>query len=241
MQWNERTEILLEPNQYQALSNAHVLVAGLGGVGGIASEFLARAGVGSLTIVDNDIISENNRNRQLVALNSTTGKKKTEVCAQRLLDINPQLKLNACDIFLNENTIPELFKKFRFDYVIDAIDTLTPKTLLIKESLTQKIPLISSMGSGAKFDPSLIQITDISQTRKCPLAKRVRDKLRDMGIISGFQAVFSTEDFDRAKFIKTPGLLNKKTTVGSISYMPAIFGGYCASEVIRNLIFSAKS
>lgn len=236
MDWNERTKILLEPDQYSLLGKSHVLIAGLGGVGGMAAELLCRSGIGTMTIVDCDSVSESNRNRQLVALNSTTGNRKTAVLASRLKDISPQLNLNVVDDYMVDDKIADLLDEYRPDYIVDAIDTLTPKAQLIREALHRKIEIVSSMGSGAKFDPSRISVCDISKTIKCPLAQRLRAKLREWKITKGVQAVFSDEDFDRSKFIKTEGLDNKKTTVGTISYMPAIFGCYCASVVVRSIM-----
>ena len=236
MDWNKRTQILLETNQYKQLQKKHVLVAGLGGVGGMAAELLCRAGIEEMTIIDSDIICKTNRNRQLIALQSTTGKKKTSVFSKRLKDINPKLKINSINEFLTDENISQILKTYSPDYVIDAIDTLTPKTLLIQEALKQNIKVVSSMGSGAKFDPSKVVVSDIAKTKKCPLAKRLRIKLRKRNINSGVTAVYSTEDIDKSKFIKLEGEQFKKNTVGTISYMPAIFGIYCASEVIKDII-----
>lgn len=236
MRWFDRTAILVTEAGFQRLQNSNVLIAGLGGVGGFAAESICRAGVGHITIVDGDVVSVDNRNRQLVALHSTVGQKKSDVLRARLLDINPSACITAIDDFLQIDTIQKLLDSQKYDYVIDAIDTLTPKTQLIAEAVRRGIKVVSSMGAGAKFDPTKIQVTDISKTFKCPLAQRVRYKLKELGVTTGVEAVFSSENFDREKFIKVDGLTNKKTIVGTISYLPPIFGGFCAAQVIQYLL-----
>jgi tRNA A37 threonylcarbamoyladenosine dehydratase len=238
MLWYDRTKMLVGDEVYERLSKSHVLVVGLGGVGGFAAESIARAGVGKMTIVDCDVVSEDNRNRQLISLNSTTGRRKTQVMKERLLDINPQLEVKEHDVFFKDEAITAILDEAPYDYIIDAIDTLTPKTQLIIESLKRGLNIVSSMGAGAKFDPTKITIDDISKTQKCPLAQRLRTRLRERGVTTGFQVVFSREDFDRSKFILTTGANHKKTIVGTISYLPPLFGGHCASVVIRHLIAS---
>jgi tRNA A37 threonylcarbamoyladenosine dehydratase len=233
--WLERTHILLGDEKLAKLQNAHVLVVGLGGVGAYAAEQIARAGVGQMTIVDGDIVQPSNRNRQLPALFSTQGMAKAEVVSRRLLDINPELKLTVVGTFLKDEAIPELLST-RFDYVVDAIDTLSPKVYLIMTALEKGYPLISSMGAGGKLDPSKIAVADISESYNCNLARMIRKRLSKFGIKKGFDVVFSSELVPREFIIETEGEQNKKSTVGTISYLPAVFGCFLASVVIRNLI-----
>lgn len=233
--WNHRTEMLIGPENSELLRGKHVLVAGLGGVGAYATEMLARAGVGKLTILDGDAVAPSNRNRQLLALRSTEGERKTELMAARLYDINPDLEVIALDEFIKGERINELLSR-PFDYVVDAIDTLSPKVFFIIEALKNNQNLVSSMGAGGKFDPSMISAVDISKTHGCKLAFYIRKRLQKFDIRSGFTAVFSPEPIEKERIIRTEGEQNKKSTVGTISYMPAMFGCYCASVVIRDLI-----
>lgn len=235
MSWLERTELLLGEEKTAILRQTHVLVVGLGGVGAYAAEMLCRAGIGQLTIADADIVSDSNINRQLVALNSTVGRPKTQVMAERLLDINPELKLTVVDRFIKDDATFELLDSDSFDYVVDAIDTLSPKAHLIKGALDRNIPIVSSMGSGAKTDPTMVEIADIARTHHCPLAHMLRKRLHKMGIHTGFYAVFSAEKVREGAMI-IDEQTNKKSNTGTISYMPAIFGCCCASVVIRDLL-----
>ncbi len=233
--WLCRSELLLGAENIETLRSKHVLIAGIGGVGGYVAEALCRTGIGEITIVDSDVVNASNRNRQLLALNSTLGKPKTEVMAQRLLDINPELKLHIHEIFLKDGVIPEILS-IRFDYVVDAIDTLSPKLFLIKECMDRKLPLVSSMGAGGRLDPSKVTVSDISKTYNCTLAHVIRKRLRYMGIRKGFKAVHSTELVSRESVVATNGEGNKKSIVGTISYMPALFGLTAASVVIRSFV-----
>lgn len=235
MEWLQRTEILLGPEKLKKLNDAHVLIAGLGGVGSYAAEMIARAGVGQMTIVDGDVVQPSNRNRQLPALVSTQFQPKSEIVAARLRDINPEIRLTVINEFLKDERIPELLSN-HFDYVVDAIDTLSPKVFLIVHALRRQLPLISSLGAGGKLDPSLIRIDDIGNTYNCNLARMVRKRLTKFDIRSGFKVVFSPELVDKSVIILTEGEQNKKTTVGTISYLPAMFGCYLASQVIRDII-----
>lgn len=219
----------------ERLNKAHVLVCGLGGVGSYAAEQLARAGIGALTIVDGDTIHETNRNRQLPALTSTHGDFKAVVVAERLTDINPDLKLTVIQEYIKDQRMIDILEK-GYDYVIDAIDTLSPKVYLIYHTMRLGIPLVSSMGSGGKFDPSLIKVSDIDETYNCKLAYYMRKRLHKLGIWKGFKAVYSPEVVSREAVALMEGELNKKSTVGTISYMPAMFGCYCASVVIRDIM-----
>lgn len=231
---------MLGEENLNKLANSHVLVAGLGGVGAYAAEQLARAGVGKLTIVDGDLIQPSNRNRQLLALQSTENKAKTKLMAERLQDINPSIKLNLVTAYIKDEKIPVLLSQ-PFDYVIDAIDSLSPKVFLLVNALQKGMKIVSSMGAGGKMDPMQIQIVDISNTRHCRLAFYIRKKLRKMGIHEGFTAIYSPETVSRSSIEKPTTDQNRRSTVGTISYMPAIFGCYCASVVIRELIDSSKS
>jgi tRNA A37 threonylcarbamoyladenosine dehydratase len=212
-----------------------VLVAGLGGVGAYAAEQLVRAGVGQLTVVDGDKVNPTNRNRQLPALISTTGRPKTEVMAERLLDINPDLKLTVIQEYIKDQRMIDILET-GYNYVVDAIDTLSPKVYLIYHTMRLGMPLISSMGAGGKFDPSQVKIVDISQTNNCKLAYYMRKRLHKLGIWSGFKAVFSPEEVSRQSVELSEGEINKKSTVGTISYMPAIFGCFCAAGVLEDLL-----
>ncbi|MBE6195897.1 MAG: tRNA threonylcarbamoyladenosine dehydratase [Rikenellaceae bacterium] len=233
--WMERTELLLGAEKLDLLRRAHVLIVGVGGVGAYAAEMLARAGVGSLTLADADEVGPTNINRQLVALHSTIGRKKVEVLAERLRDINPSMNLTLIDDYIKDEKTYELLDSATFDYVVDAIDTLSPKAALIAAALERNLPLVSSMGAGAKTDPTQLEIRDISKSHHCPLAHMLRKRLHRMGIRSGFQAVFSPEPIREGAMIRCEEQ-NKKSNTGTISYMPALFGIGCASVVIRGLI-----
>lgn len=248
MSWLERTEMLVGEDGIARLSSARVAVIGVGGVGGYAAEMIVRAGVGHILILDSDEVSVSNRNRQLLALNSTVGRPKCQVLKERLLDINPDLDIVTVEKFIiAEGAVPDsgfedasgtpsqLLGAYEFDYVVDAIDTLSPKLELIKYCLDRKIPLVSSMGAGAKFDVTKIRITDISKSFQCPLAHMVRKRLGKMGIRKGFKAVFSEEIADRSSIVLEAGR-NKKSQVGTISYLPASFGCACAQAVITGLL-----
>ena len=233
--WLERTELLLGKEKLTLLRNANVLVVGVGGVGAYAAEMIVRAGVGRMTIADADRVSESNINRQLVALHSTIGREKCDILAERLKDINPSLKLTTVNRFIKDSETDELLDSDKFDYVVDAIDTLSPKLALIKGAMDRGIPLVSSMGAGAKCDPTLMEIKDIAKTHPCPLAHMLRKRLHKLGIRKGFWAVFSPEPVREGAMILCEEQ-NKKSNVGTISYIPALFGIGCASVVVRDLI-----
>ena len=232
--WLSRTQMLLGDEKLEKLRSSHVLVVGLGGVGAWAAEMICRAGVGRMTIVDGDSVHASNRNRQLPALKSTVGKPKAEVMGQRLLDINSELDLVVINEYIRDERMIEILDK-GYDYVVDAIDTLSPKVFLIYHTMNRKMPLVSSMGAGGKFDPMSVRISDISETTDCSLARILRKKLHRLGLRTGFTAVYSTEEIDKSKIIPTSGEQNKASVVGTISYMPATFGIACASVVIREL------
>jgi tRNA A37 threonylcarbamoyladenosine dehydratase len=227
--------LLLGDEKLERLQQSHVLVAGLGGVGAFAAEQLCRAGVGKLTIVDGDSVTPSNRNRQLLALASTQGQRKSQLMAMRLRDINPDVELVVVDEFLKNQRISELLSH-PYDYVIDAIDTLSPKVFFILAALRSNRPLVSSMGAGGKLNPAMITVDDISRTSGCKLAFYIRKRLQKFGVKDGFQAVFSPETVEKSAVKPVDDEPNKKSTVGTISYMPAMFGCYCASVALRRLI-----
>lgn len=233
--WNTRTELLLGADRMEYLSHCHVLIVGLGGVGAYAAEQICRAGIGHLTIVDADTVNESNINRQLPALHSTLGMPKAEVVGQRLLDINPRLKLTVLNEFLRDERTEEVLSAQKFDFIVDAIDSLSPKVFLLYYAHRHEIPIISSMGAGAKMDPTQIKIADISKSFNCALAKAVRKRLRAMGLNKGIPVVFSTEIANPEAIIEVTNEQCKRSTAGTVSYMPAIFGCYLASYVIRNI------
>lgn len=233
--WTERTELLFGADKLDMLRRANVLVVGLGGVGAYAAEMIARAGVGRMTIADADTVAASNINRQLVALHSTIGQPKAEILAARMRDINPEIELTVVNEYIRDERTYELLDSARFDYVVDAIDTLSPKMALIAAALERGYPLVSSMGAGAKTDPTRMEIADISKTHHCPLAHMLRKRLHKLGIRSGFRAVFSAEPI-REGAMTVCDERNKKSNVGTVSYIPAVFGIGCASVVIRDLL-----
>ena len=235
LNWQARTELLIGAENMLKLKNANVLVAGLGGVGGYAAEALCRAGIGNLSIVDNDVVTTTNRNRQLLALKSAQGREKAGLMGERLLYINPEANIKVFKTYLKDTRTEEILND-DFDYVVDAIYTLSPKIFFIKHCMDRGIPLISSMGSGGRLDPSKVRIADISESKGCQFAQVVRKKLHVLGIRSGFKVVYSSEPVFKGSVIVTDNSPNKKSTVGTISYLPAIFGLMAASEVIRDVI-----
>lgn len=235
MNWNSRTQLLLGEKGIKKLADSHVLVVGLGGVGAYVAEQLARAGIGRLTIVDSDTINITNKNRQLLALDSTLNRPKVEVMAERIRDINPDIEVIALNQYLKDQSIIDLMEQ-TFDFVIDAIDTLAPKVFLLYYAVLNKQNIVSCMGSGGKLDPEMIQIADISKSHNCRLAFYVRKRLHRLGIREGITVVFSPEKVAETAISTEEQTENKIATVGTISYMPAIFGCYCASHVIRSIL-----
>ena len=233
--WKQRTRLLLGEERSERLSRAHVLIVGLGGVGAYAAEMLCRAGVGRLTLVDADTVQPTNLNRQLPSLHSTMGQLKVEVLASRFRDINPDVELTVLPAFLKDENIPRLLDAARYDFVVDAIDTLAPKCHLIAEALKRRIKIVSSMGAGAKSDITQVRFADIWDTYHCGLSKAVRKRLQKMGIRHKLPVVFSTEQADPKAVLLTDDEVNKKSTCGTVSYMPAVFGCYLAEYVIRRL------
>ena len=232
MNWKERTILLLGENGIDRLSRATVTVVGVGGVGAAAAEMLVRSGVGHIVLIDNDCVSESNINRQLPALHSTIGQYKTDVLTRRLVDINPDLQIETLNEYVTEENMDRIGHP---SFVIDAIDTLSPKIALIQYCLREHIPMVSSMGAGAKVDVTSVRIDDISKTRECPLAHMLRKRLHKLGIKEGFKAVYSIE-----KPIESAVVLeesrNKKSQVGTISYLPTVFGCACAQVAIENIV-----
>jgi tRNA A37 threonylcarbamoyladenosine dehydratase len=237
--WLSRSELLVGPSGLQNLQQSRVLVVGMGGVGSFAAEFLCRAGVGHLTLVDGDVVERSNRNRQLPALCSTEGRPKADVMAERLRDINPDVNLIIRHEFITPDNVNDLLST-PYDYIVDAIDSLTPKIHLIRAAKTLKLKIISSMGAGGKMDPTQLKVTDISKTYNCPFAQFIRLRLKKKGISKGLKVVFSPEQVNKSALMMTEGSLYKRSAYGTISYIPAAFGGVCASVVIRHLIDPPK-
>lgn len=238
--WTDRTALLLGGDKMQRLAAAHILVVGVGGVGAYAAEMLCRAGVGEMTIIDADTINVTNINRQLPATHSTIGLSKVEVLANRFRDINPEIRLHSLPIYLEDDEVGNLLGdddvcQPKYSFIIDAIDTIAPKCALITESIRRGIPIVSSMGAGAKSDITQIRFADIWDTYHCGLAKAVRTRLKKAGIRKSLPVVFSTEQADRRAVITIDSERNKKSTAGTISYMPAVFGCYLAEYVIRHI------
>jgi tRNA A37 threonylcarbamoyladenosine dehydratase len=232
----ERTRILLDTHEQERLAHAHVLVAGLGGVGSYCAEALARAGVGRLTIIDHDVVAASNINRQLPALLSTVGQSKAELMAARIRDINPACELTVVCEFLVPETVADIVPA-DVDYVIDCIDSLNCKVALVATSFERGLKVASSMGAGNKLDPSRIRIADISQTSMCPLASVMRKRLRKRGIPKGVLTVF-TDEPGRAPLPPQPveGRGRARAVNGTISYMPPLFGLMLAGAVVQRLL-----
>lgn len=235
-EWKQRTQLLLGEDKMNRLLQSHVLVVGVGGVGAYAAEMLCRAGVGKLTLVDADRVNASNLNRQLAALHSTLGKEKVEVVAERCKDIRPEVEIVTHATYLKDEKIPALLDSDRFDFVVDAIDTLSPKCYLIAEAKLRRLKIVSSMGAGAKTDISQVRFANLWDTFHCGLSKAVRKKLVKMGLKHyKLPVVFSTEAPDERAMFLTDDEENKKSIVGTVSYMPAVFGCYLASYVIQRL------
>jgi tRNA A37 threonylcarbamoyladenosine dehydratase len=233
--WLERTELLIKKAGINKLLNSHVLVIGMGGVGSFASEFLARAGIGKMTIIDGDVVDTTNRNRQLHALSSTVGLSKVELMANRIKDIHPEIQLTAINEFITPERAIEILQN-DYDYVVECIDSLTPKLYIIQTALNRGLKIISSMGAGGKIDASKVKITKLSKTRDCPLAKYVRKRLKKMGVKKNLKVVYSYEIPDKTSIRYTDGSNFKKSFYGTISYIPALFGLMAANAVILDLL-----
>lgn len=233
--WLSRTHLLIGEEKLQKLISKHVMVVGMGGVGSFAAEFIARSGVGQMTIIDGDVVDPSNRNRQLPALSTTHGMPKAKIMAERLLAINPELKLEVIQEFVTPEMVQhQLLRKP--DYIIDAIDSLTPKLTFIQLALQSGIAMVSSMGAGAKLDPTRLEVVDISKTYNCPFAQQIRKRLKEFGIRKGLKVVFSPEEIIKDSLMLTDGTNFKKSAYGTISYMPATFGAVTASVAIRDLM-----
>lgn len=234
--WLDRTSLLIGEEGVAKLKGSHVLVVGLGGVGAYAAEQLARAGVGKMTIVDGDTVNVTNRNRQLLALESTIGRPKAEVMAERIRDINPDIELEVINQYMKDEAIIELVSH-PYDYIVDAIDTVAPKVFLLYYAKQNNQRIVSSMGAGGKFHPEMIQVADISQSHHCRLAFYIRKRLHRLGVQDGITVVFSPEPVDDSAILKNvENEQNKVSNVGTISYIPAAFGIFCASVVINGLL-----
>jgi len=233
--WLGRTELLIGEDKLILLRDKHVLVAGLGGVGAMAAEQICRAGIGHMTIIDGDTVHTSNRNRQLPALKSTEGIAKTEIMSKRLLDINPDLNLTVINEYIKDDQTIEILQH-GYDFVVDAIDTLSPKVFLLFHCVQMGLPVVSSMGAGGKFDPMQVRIADISESYNCKLAYYLRKRLHKLGVWKGIKVVFSPEVVDRSSVILQEGESNKKSNVGTISFMPAVFGCFCASVAVNELL-----
>lgn len=234
-EWTERTELLLGADKMERLKKAHILIVGTGGVGAYAAEMLARAGVGKLTLLDADKVQLSNLNRQVIALHSTLDEDKVRVLERRLKDVNPDLNVTARAEFLEEGSVKTLLTENKFDFVVDAIDTIAPKCALIMEAMRLKVPIVSSMGAGAKTDVTQIRFADLWSTYHCGLSKAVRTRLKKEKMQRPLPVVFCTQQADMNAVVKVEGERNKKTTTGTVSYMPAVFGCYLAQYVISNL------
>lgn len=233
--WLGRTSLLIGENTVRFLTTKHVMVVGLGGVGSYAAEFIARAGIGEMTIIDGDVVDPTNRNRQLPALATNHGVSKALIMEERLRAINPELKLHVIKEFVNPEMVLNHLTATP-DYIIDAIDSITPKITFIKTAYEKKLRLVSSMGAGAKLDPTQLQVVDISKTYNCPFAQQIRKNLKRHGIRSGIKVVFSPEAPIKESLMLTDGKNYKKSAYGTISYLPAVFGATAASVVVRDLI-----
>lgn len=232
--WISRTELLIGEENLNKLKNSHVLVVGLGGIGGAAAEFLCRAGIGELTIVDGDTIEASNRNRQLVALISNENQYKVDIMGERLRDINPDLKLHIIKEFLEPERTAEIVNN-KFTAIVDCIDSIAPKVELILSARKHKVFIISSMGAGGKTDPSAIKIADISKTTNCNFASEIKKKLKKRGVTKGVKAVYSEQSISKSSLKHTDSNKYKKSFYGTISYIPNIFGIYCAHAVINRI------
>lgn len=235
LSWLSRTEALIGREAIEKLASSHVMVLGLGGVGSYAAEFICRGGVGKMTIIDGDTVDPTNRNRQLPALATNHGISKAHIMKQRLLDINPELDLTVLEEFIIPERLETLLET-KPDYIVEAIDSITPKLFLIRRAYAAKIPFVSSMGAGGKVDPTKIQIADISKSYNCKLALHIRKKLRKHDIREGVKVAFSTELPEKSSLIYTDGSNFKKSAYGTMSYLPAAFGGAIASVALRELI-----
>ncbi len=234
--WLERTELLVGKDKIEKLQNSHVLIVGLGGIGSFAGEFIARAGVGTITLIDGDAFDSTNKNRQLTALDSTIGRNKAVVLAERIRDINPDVNLNVIEEFVLPERVWKILEEFKPDYVMDCIDSVTPKLEWIKACKRLKIKIISHLGAGGKVDPSRVQVAKLDKTYNCKLASHLKKRLKRENVeFTSIRAVFSSELQIKSSMKLTDGLNYKKSFYGTMSYMPGLFGLMGAAEVIRYL------
>ena len=233
--WLSRTALLIGDTALQQLTKKHVMVVGMGGVGSFAAEFIARSGIGKMTIIDGDVVDPTNRNRQLPALATNHGQPKVQIMAKRLQEINPELELTIVQEFVSPGMVQQQLL-LKPDYIIDAIDSITPKITFMQLGYESKIPMVSSMGAGGRIDPIRLQVADIAETHTCPFAQQIRKTLKSQGITKGIKAVFSDEVPLKESLILTDGRNFKKSAYGTVSYMPATFGAVAASVAIRDLI-----
>jgi len=235
LNWLSRSALLVGDEGINILQQKHVLVVGLGGVGSFAAEFICRSGVGEMTIVDGDVVDPSNRNRQLPALSTNHGQSKADIMQERLLAINPDLKLHVVRDFLTPQKCRELMEQ-PFDYVMDCIDSLTPKVILLAKALEKNVPIVSSMGAGGRMDPTQVRVTWLPDTYQCVFAQYVRKRLKRHENYNQIRAVFSTEETSKDALLMTDGSNFKRSAYGTISYLPAAFGGVCASVAIRDML-----
>lgn len=236
--WLSRTELIVGREGLEKLAQKHVLVAGLGGVGSFAAEFICRSGVGEMTIIDGDTVDISNVNRQLPATQKNVGQSKAEWMEERLLAINPNLKIHTIRQFLKPHDMTKLLQENEFDYVVDCIDSFTPKMHLIEGAKKRGFRLVSSMGAGGKVDPTKIRVVNFEDTYQCRLAAMLRKRLKKREIFGGFKAVFSTEEVIRESLMLTDGINFKKSAYGTMSFLPAAFGCACAATVVNDLLAS---
>lgn len=235
LSWLSRTSLLIGEESLHLLTTKHVMVVGLGGVGSFAAEFIARSGIGSMTIIDGDVVDPTNRNRQLPALATNHGESKAIIMAERLKAINPEIKLHVVNSFINPNMVRGQLDK-KPDYIVDAIDSIQPKVNFIWQAFELGLPMVSSMGAGGRMDPTQLQVADISKTYNCHFAQQVRKNLKEYQIYKGIKVVFSSEVQNKESLMMTDGNNFKKSAYGTMSYLPAVFGAVAASVVIRDLI-----
>ena len=234
-EWMSRTALLLGAERMERLRQSHVLVVGTGGVGAYAAEMLVRAGVGRMTLLDADRVQPSNINRQLCALHSTVGEEKVRVLERRFKDINPDLRLVVRPGYLEEQDVEALLDGEHYDFIVDAIDTIAPKCALIMGAMRRRLRIVSSMGAGAKTDITQVRFADLWETYHCGLSKAVRSRLKREGMRRPLPVVFCTQQAELSAVVRVDGERNKKTTTGTVSYMPAVFGCYLAQYVIERL------
>ncbi len=239
MSIHERTQLLVGEDGLYFLQHKHILIAGIGGVGSFVAEAMVRAGVGKITLVDHDLVTESNINRQLIALHSTLGKSKVEVMKQRALDINPEVNITIVEDFIKSDNIEELLNNSSFDYVLDCIDSISSKVALVTACQQQNLPIISSMGAGGRIDPSKISITHLEKTIVCPLARMMRQRMRKAGGSLKYPVVFSDEIPRKGtehRPVEDDPNAHPRSTNGTISYLPSLFGLNMAGHVIKHFL-----